>query len=53
MHGEFSANSLFVRGTALGERRLFLPGAAVSANLPLGEAWREQRNGGGALAAPR
>src|SRR5712692_11063600 len=33
-HGEFSANRLFVRGTAPGERRLFLPGAAVSANLP-------------------
>src|SRR5882724_4526583 len=33
-HGEFSANSLLVRGTAPGERRFFLPGAAVSANLP-------------------
>src|SRR5713101_7589945 len=33
-HGEFCANRLFERGTAPGEWRLFLPGTAVSANLP-------------------
>lgn len=33
-HGEVSVQSLFVRGTAPGEGRLFLLGASVSANLP-------------------